>query len=226
MLQLRRKLKQRENNNSARVKPVESLERRQLLTAAPSLDGAGVNGTAHTAVIWFDASGDTGSDTVTFQEFDNSTSQWNNIGTTAGGGHVYVPLTSSFLISTTVELRAKATHLGVDSSWSNLINVESPTATPVEPTVENIQTFGSTTDYYFNWTGSTAYRESDTLVVQYATTGTGGTVWNDYTTTNATAAGPIDVNGLDFSQDTTMRISVENSNGQSSWNEFVLPALT
>jgi len=226
MLQLRRKLKLRENKDSLRVKPIESLERRQLLTAAPSLDGAGVNGTAHTAVIWFDATGDTGSDTVTFQEFDGSS--WNNIGTTAGGVHAYVQLTSSLLTGSTTELRAKATHSGVDSVWSNLINVEGTTATPVEPTVENIQTFGSTTDYYFNWTGSTAYRESDTLVVQYATSssGTGGTVWNDYTTTNATAAGPIDVNGLDFSQPTTMRISVENSNGQSSWNEFTLPALT
>lgn len=224
MLQLRRKRKQWENKDSLPVKPFESLERRQLLTAAPSLDGAAVDRTNQNAVIWFNATADSSSDTLTFQAHD-PVGGWNTIGTTAGGAHALVPFHSPYIISTTDGVRVKATHSGVDSAWSNTISVEGASALPCQPTVEDIESFGSTTDVYFSWTGSVAYKEGDTLLVQYATTTTAGTVWNDYTSTAATAPNYIDVNGLDFSQENTLRIAVENSNGQSSWDEFTVPAL-
>jgi len=224
MLQLRRKLKQRENKGALQGKPFESLEQRQLLTAAPSLDGVTVDRVNHTAVIWFNATANTGSDTVWFQSSDGP-GDWDDIGTTAGGVHALVPLNSVDLSSSVTMFRAKTIHLGVDSAWSNTINVETSTAVPCTPAVEDVETFGSTTDIYFSWTGSTGYTEDDTLLVQYATTTTAGTVWNDYTSKPATAPEYVDVNGLDFSQTTTLRISVENSNGQSSWNEFSVPPL-
>lgn len=222
MLSLTRNGTSKSRRGRAQASKVECLEERRLLTAAPTLLGATVNVSGSYATWYVDATADSGSATLKLKALNNGT--WQTFGTTSGGGGSTWHTVGSQNYSLVTAFEVTATEGGVESSASNVVNVESSTATPVGPSVENATNDGGSFD--FNWTGSTAYRDTDTLRLQYATTTTAGTVWTDYGTTNAAVTAPDWRFSLNDQQTTEFRIRVENSNGDSSWTTFTIDGLS
>jgi hypothetical protein len=206
----------RQQRKARQQSDVESLERRRLLTATPTLVGVTVDDTSGRATFWMDATADSGSATIRMQG-GNGSGNWTTFGTTAGGLNSWA-LSDITTTSNYSEFRLIAIDGGIQSSPSSVISRQAANTTPVAPTVENPTNTGS--DFEVSWTASTAYVEGDTLRLQYATTTTAGTTWNDYLTTDAASNSPTLSISLDTSQTTQFRMRVEDSTGNSSWSEF------